>query len=350
MEITPPGTEPLEVFYLLKLAEQGPRPRIAESLEVRQREGGNPRPIFQRTDRDARVWNGSELVPLSTVKDSELLLTELSGALTPHPAIPRFRDALAAIEVHLPFEVTPSWASRAYQRPSAARSAVVLQPAERLEVFGRNLANAFFTLRNEFAADHWQATMDFVRLGLGGDVESVNTRADPGGGSVALTLKLSSQPDPLPAHALSDGQLAYLCFVALYRLDQRRSLLAFDEPELHMHPELLVRVVQILEDLATQHPVLIATHSDVLLDALASPVDAVRVCELMGSKTRVRQLDAAALATWLERYRGVGHLRSEGYLSALLADAPAESEPGPAERAGTWAHSGEGAAPRGPAR
>lgn len=350
MEITPPGARPLVGLYMLSLSEHRGRPRTTEIFEVHEYGGSGPRRIFESTDRGAWVWSGSGLVPLSTVKDSELLLTELSGALAPHPAIPRFRDALAAIEVHLPFEVTPSWASRAYQRPSAARGAVVLQPAERLEVFGRNLANAFFTLRNEFPRDHWEATMDLVRIGLGGDVESVNTRADPGGGSVALTLKVSSQADLLPAHALSDGQLAYLCFVALYRLNQNRSLLAFDEPELHMHPEMLVRVVQLFEDLATQHPVLIATHSDVLLDALASPVEAVRVCELAAGSTAVRDLDAAALTTWLERYRGVGHLRAEGYLSALLADGPADPAPDPADRARRWTHFDEGSEPRGPSR
>jgi len=125
----------------------------------------------------------------------------------------------------------------------------------------------------------------------------------------------------LPAHALSDGQLAWLCFVALYRLDSERSLLGFDEPELHMHPELLVRVVQLFEEMARSHPVVIATHSDVLLDALTEPARSVRVCELEDGATRLRQLDAATLGRWMQRYRGVGHLRSEGYLPALLRDA-----------------------------
>lgn len=309
-------------IYSVIQAPKGPPHRIYEGFVAIESLGDARRPwrIFERTGTTARVWNGTELISVPAPKRSDLLLNELSGALAPHPAIPRVRDALASIEVHLPFEVTPAWASRAHQRPSASRGTVLLQPAERLETFGKNLANAFFTLRNEHSREHWEATMDLVRLGLGGQIESVNTRADPGGGSVALTVKLAGHDELLPAHALSDGQLAYLCFVALYRLHADRSLLAFDEPELHMHPELLVRVVQLFEDMATRHPVILATHSDVLLDALSEPAKSVRVCELRDGQTRLRQLDEPALRTWMERYRGVGQLRSEGHLPALLTD------------------------------
>lgn len=311
--------------YRLGLMFHGQQTAVAETFRL-VRGDAAPQVLFRRDGPVAEVWSGSGLVALT--RDSaprrmrtELLLTELSGPLSPHPAIDLLREALAGIEVHLPFEVTPAWAARAHQRVSAARGSVLLQPAEQLALFGSNLANVFHTLRNERPREHWDATMDFVRMGLGEAVESVNTRADAGGGAIAVALELAGQDDLLPAHALSDGQLAWLCFVALYRLDSERSLLGFDEPELHMHPELLVRVVQLFEEMARSHPVVIATHSDVLLDALTEPARSVRVCELEAGATRLRQLDAATLGRWMQRYRGVGHLRSEGYLPALLRDA-----------------------------
>lgn len=328
VDLTPPGGASLGASYGLVLQRQGLGFGLLEMFRVAEGRGGPSRNIFVRSGRRASVWAGASASPVETVLAPEdvptdLLLTELSGALAPHPAIRQVRDLLAAIEVHLPFEVTPSWAARAHQRPSATRGAVLLQPAERLEMFGSNLANAYFTLRNEHGREHWETTMDLVRLGLGGHVESVNTRADPGGGSVALTLKLAGRDPLLPVYALSDGQLAYLCFVAMVRLNPVRSLLAFDEPELHMHPELLVRLVQFFEEMAQTHPVIVATHSDVLLDALSDPAASVRVCELDNGETRLSQLDEPALRTWLERYRGVGQLRGEGLLGALLRDAPA---------------------------
>lgn len=326
LELTEPGRTPVWAQYVLGMAPKGLAIAVAEDFRIRDGYA-DPITIFERGGDQTRVWNGSELLPLAATAAkrmrAELLLTELSGALAPHPAINAMRDALAGFEVHLPFEVTPSWAARAYQRSSATRGSVLLQPAERLAVFGSNLANAFHTLRNERPRDHWEETMDLVRLGLGGHIESVNTRADAGGGAIAIAVEIRDQAELLPAAALSDGQLAYLCFVAMFRLDGERTLLAFDEPEVHMHPELLVRVVQLFEDMARTHPVIIATHSDVLLDALTDPASSVRVCELHDGATRLRQLDETALRTWMDRYRGVGQLRSEGHLAALLADPEA---------------------------
>ena len=326
-----PGSEgPASIAqYRLGLMFHGQQTVVAETFRLVTGDGAEPQILFRRDGPSAEVRRGSELVALTRDSAprrmrSELLLSELSGPLSPHPAIDWLREALAAIEVHLPFEVTPSWAARAHQRPSSARGSVLLQPADQLALFGSNLANVFHTLRNERPREHWDATMDFVRMGLGGDVESVNTRADAGGGAIAVALELADQDELLPAHALSDGQLAWLCFVALYRLDSERSLLAFDEPELHMHPELLVRVVQLFEDMARSHPVIVATHSDVLLDALSEPARSVLVCELEGGATKLRRLDEATLRRWMERYRGVGHLRSEGYLPALLRDPASE--------------------------
>lgn len=325
LEIAQASRAPVLAQYGLGLSVAGTATGVGEFFWI---EGPDRQILFERGGPNEQLWNGTELVPLTTALPpkrtrNELLLTELSGALAPHPAINAMRDALAGIEVHLPFEVTPSWAARAHQRPSATRGSVLLQPAERLAVFGSNLANAFHTLRNERPRDHWEETMDLVRLGLGGDIKSVNTRADAGGGAIAIAVEIRDQAELLPAYALSDGQLAYLCFVAMYRLDGERSLLAFDEPEVHMHPELLVRVVQMLEDMARTHPVIIATHSDVLLDALTDPASSVRVCELHDGATRLRQLDETALRKWMDRYRGVGQLRSEGHLAALLADPEA---------------------------
>lgn len=335
-ELTPPGASTLVAMYFLRIMNRRGQPGVFEAFEVNERGKGGPRRVFESTEKGARVWKGTESVDVPVSSSTDLLLTELSGLLSPHPAIGLMRELLSSIEVHLPFEVTPMWASRAHQRPSAARGSVVLQPTDRLEMFGRNIANAFFTLRNERDREHWEATMDLVRLGLGGHIESVNTRADPSGGSLALTLKLVGQDELWPAFALSDGQLAFLCFIALYRLNPGRSLLAFDEPELHMHPELLVRVLQFFEDMAERHPVVIATHSDVLLDALSDPTRSVQVCELVDGQTRLRHLDRNGLQKWLSQYRGVGQLRSEGYLPAILSpdDRPTTSDE---ERAKAWA-------------
>jgi predicted ATPase len=234
---------------------------------------------------------------------------------------------LRRIQVHLPFEVMPAWAGRALDRKSSLRSSTLLTPAEQLDKLGINLASTYHALKNAFGRSHWEKTLEYVQLGLGERVEDIVTWADPGGGNVGLSLKLSGLDKAIPSSQLSDGMLSYLAFVALFRLDRKpASLVAFDEPDLHLHPHLLMRVLDFFENMASGRPVLLATHSDRLLDGLQAPERSVVLCELgADGATRLVRPDAEALAKWLERYRGLGDLRSAGHAASVLT----KKEPAP---------------------
>jgi len=313
------GDPPLR--YDITLSQVGAFTRISrEQLELGPYpEKKVPLILISRTTDEAKIYKPGGLQTIE-IDSTQLVLPSTTGPFSPHPGISRMKRALEQIETHLPFEVLPLWAAQAHKRRSEARGSLLLQRADRLERLAGNLANVYHTLRTEFGEGHWQTTMDYVRLGLGEHIDSVNPRADLGGGAIALALKIKDRDIQRPASALSDGELAYLAFVALYRLRSPRALLTFDEPELHLHPGLLVRVSEFFDIMAEDHPVLIATHSDRLLDTLQTPTDSVRVCELEGREraTRIHKLDADALKAWLDEYTGVGALRSAGYLHAVM--------------------------------
>jgi predicted ATPase len=222
--------------------------------------------------------------------------------------------------IHLPFEVTPAWAARALDRKSALRTSALLTPADHHEKLGLNLASAYHALKNGFGRAHWDKTVEYIRLGLGERIEDVVTWADPGGGNIGLSVKLVGLDRPIPLAHLSDGMLSYLAFVALFRLHATKpSLLAFDEPDLHLHPRLLMRVLDMFESMAREWPVLLATHSDRLLDGLTDPARSVVLCELNErGATRLIRPDPEALAKWLERYRGLGDIRGAGHAASVL--------------------------------
>jgi predicted ATPase len=240
------------------------------------------------------------------------------------PGEETFREVIASlggIEVHLPFDVVPRWIAREGRRPSPMRESSVVEPAKRLDRRGENLANAFAWLKDR-PGGHWETTMDWVRLGLGHDIETVLTEAQPGGGAIALSLRYKAEK-VIPAYALSDGMLAYLAFVAVFRLNGNNSLLAFDEPELHLHPELLARVVDFMEAAAECRPVLVATQSDALVDHLQEPAAAVVLCELDDKgTTQIVRPNPAALARWLDRYRGLGDIRAAGHQRSVMQVRP----------------------------
>lgn len=236
-------------------------------------------------------------------------------------------DALRHIDVHLPFDTLAHWAARSQgNRVPPMRDSVTIAPAPKLERFGSNLPCVYHQLQNESSREQWDYTMELVRMGLGEWVESVNTRSDPGGGKIALSVKPRHTDTQIPAASLSDGQLTYLAFVALTQLPSTRSILCFDELETHLHPRLLTTVLGLLEIVAEKVPVLVTTHSRRLLDALEHPADSVRVLELNPQtlRTEMLRLDPSALDSWLENYEGLGQILDAGYRESFLAERASE--------------------------
>ena len=116
----------------------------------------------------------------------------------------------------------------------------------------------------------------------------------------------------------------------MFRLDVDRSVLVLDEPDLHLHPGLIVRLVEMLEATGRLTSVLVATHSDRLLDALDEPARSVRVAELTaGLETRIRHLKPEALERWTEDYVGVGSIRANGHLGSIIAGREGSDEADP---------------------
>lgn len=313
------GGDPID--YAFELEQVAPN-RIAvsdESLELPASPSqGSSRLIIVRNKASGRVFDSSRGYVDVAVDDQHLISTAF-GSMPPHPALRRTVDALESIAVHLAFDTTPQWAANRLGRQTALRASATVQPRKTLSLLGVDLPLAYQALKNDFGTTAWAATLQAVRMGLGDDVEDVITQAGASGGALGLAVRYHSWTSPIPAFALSDGTLAYLAFVALTHLPHERALLAFDEPGTHLHPELLMRVLGMFEGLSLTQPVLLATHSDRLLDGLATPAESVVLCELgRGRVTKLRRPDPAGLARWMERYRGLGDIRGAGHLGSVI--------------------------------
>lgn len=292
----------------------------AERLDAISDMGGTQLMLERRADGRVMVSDGSaEVVERGALQAEQTIPSVAGSGRLGSPALDRVHTALSSIEVHCPVDVLSTWIGASLQRESSLRQSRPLMQVERLGLEGRNLVNAFFQLKNSQNAESWRETMRYIQLGLGDDVEDVVLKVDPAGGALALWLQYRSFPDPVSARFLSDGTLAWLAFVALFRMSGPGGLLAFDEPESHIHPHLLMRVLDLFESMAHDRPVLLATHSDRLLDGLSEPAKSVVLCELDESRaTRLRRPDPDALEKWLTDYRGIGDLRSAGYEDLIM--------------------------------
>jgi predicted ATPase len=114
-----------------------------------------------------------------------------------------------------------------------------------------------------------------------------------------------------PATRLSDGTLRYLCLLAILLHPEPPPLVAIEEPELGLHPDVIPHVAQLLIESSQRTQLLVTTHSQMLVDALGEQPESVIVCERVEGRSRLERLNAAQLKEWLEKY-SLGKLWSMG--------------------------------------
>lgn len=322
--VTVEGAGP-KLKYDFAIAYVGNAPEVvSEHLTVSSDETVAIPALSRRGNKARIVISGEESHELDV---HEQVLTAASYGVTERGLFPRITKALDQIEHHVAFETRPLWQQRDLGLRVGPRWPAMVEQTRALARYGHNLPTCYHELRN-LGGEVWKRVLERARMGLGDDLR--NFRLAPAGrGHIELEVVFGSWPDnPLPAEYLSEGQLSYLAFLALVELNQERSLLAFDEPELHLHPGLLVRVAWLLEEVAESCPVIVATHSDHFLDALADPASSVVLCELDEQRAmRLRRPNAARLAEWLESYRGLGAIRAEGYEPHVFDNDSSDESP-----------------------
>ena len=127
---------------------------------------------------------------------------------------------------------------------------------------------------------------------------------------------------PVPAARLSDGTIRYLCLLAVLCHPEPPPLVCLEEPELGLHPDLLVRLADLLVEASHRMQLIVTTHSDVLLDGLTNVSEAVIVCEKQNGSTKMTRRTSADLAVWLKDY-AVGQLWRSGEIGGNRCYFPA---------------------------
>jgi len=85
-----------------------------------------------------------------------------------------------------------------------------------------------------------------------------------------VLLQMPGISRPLEANELSDGTLRYLCLVAALLSPRPSSLLALNEPEMSLHPELLTPLAELIADASKYSQMWVTTHSKHLAQTVSS--------------------------------------------------------------------------------
>ncbi|HSK45722.1 MAG TPA: AAA family ATPase [Candidatus Binatia bacterium] len=148
---------------------------------------------------------------------------------------------------------------------------------------GRDLAAALQTI-NEVGQS--QDLHEAIRQAFPG--ASLEIEHDEDNGMFAVLLRMPGLRRPLRARELSDGTLRYLCLLAALLSPHPPSLLALNEPETSLHPDLLEPLAKQLVNAGRYSQLWVVTHSQRLAELVEKfSGEAPISLELVGGETRV---------------------------------------------------------------
>ncbi len=146
---------------------------------------------------------------------------------------------------------------------------------------GRDLAAALQTIIE--VGDHGTLRVALDRMFPGCEliVESIQSR-------FTLSLRMPEFRRPFEAQDFSDGTLQYLCLLAVLLSPRPPSLLALNEPETSIHPDLIGPLANLIVRASRYSQVWITTHSQALADAITKETGTAPIrLEKVGGETKV---------------------------------------------------------------
>ncbi len=181
------------------------------------------------------------------------------------------------------------------------------EPSTFLTERGENLALLLSKLRG----DSRQAFVKSLRQIYDG-IEDF--QVEVGGGRADLfVVERGAGERYIPASRLSDGTLRYMALTAILLDPVPPPLVVIEEPELGMHPDVVLGIGEMLVKASERTQLVVTTHSRVLVDALSDYPSSVVVCEKYDGESILERLEPGPLKKWLEKY-SLGNLWSAGDL------------------------------------
>ena len=307
----PAGKMP--VRHVLKITEHGDRFEVIdERIENEHPRAGQTDPYFYYRFQDGHpVLNDLSKQRLQlqreNVKPEESILSQVRDPER-YPVLSWLQEQYGRIRLYRNWSFGPTAEWRREQ--SAHGRGDVLSEG------GENLALVLSKIRPRVKRELWASLQ---RLYDG--IRDVHLTVD--GGNVLLFLEETDGQEEtggreIPATRLSDGTLRYLSLLAILLHPDPPPLVAIEEPELGLHPDVLPHVADLLVQASERTQLVVTTHSRMLVDALTDHPSSVLVCAKERGESQIERLDQGALKVWLDKYT-LGDLWSKGEIGGNRA-------------------------------
>lgn len=296
----PDGKQPLR--HGLTIADHGGRFEVVDEwIENEKAYPPNPGPLyfyrFQRGNPLLKDISAKERsIKRENVKPEQSILSQVRDPER-YPALYRLQEQYDQIRLYRNWSFGPGAPLRREQSTHGR--------SDFLSDGGENLALVLSKIRNRIKPE----LLDSLSKLYDG-IEDINLSID--GGNVLLFL-VEKGGREIPATRLSDGTLRYLCLLAILLHPEPPPLVAIEEPELGLHPDIIPHVAELLRQASQRTQLVVTTHSRVLVDSFTDEPSSVVVCGKENGESRFERLDAESLSGWLKKY-SLGELWSMGEL------------------------------------
>lgn len=137
---------------------------------------------------------------------------------------------------------------------------------------------------------------------------------DPGGSRISFAIEDARFTGRrIYASEMSDGMIVYLSLLSMVLHPDQRAVLALDEPDAHLHPSAVRRLLALAHEQHGGRRLVMVTHSNTVLEELRDPAASIRIVECTNDGARIRKLDPKALAAWRADYT-LSEMRRTGLL------------------------------------
>lgn len=280
------------MLYHLDFGQSGSWFQIRKEWFSPFRKAGAAKPYLfvERDSTGARLYDGGKLIPPDwDIQPGETLVGQ---ARSVPKDIDRFRNFLGSYGYFGPLDVKANAVVRAAQ----PLDPTILFPGAE----GDGLVSCLYNLKHVHTAvyDRIEAAVRAAFPGFAGFEFPLT-----GLGNAMLQWKEDSGAKFL-ASELSEGTLRYVWLTVALLSPQKPRLLLLDEPEVSLHPKLLMLLAGLLQEAAIASVVIVATHADQLVRWL-EPDELVFLDHDEHCGVRLhRGSDAdVGIADWLKEYR-----------------------------------------------
>lgn len=278
---------PLE--YDVELAAKGAFYEIAEEKLI-QKNKPNPQPFrhIQSAGLDIRYYDIENKKIVRPTWNHNPLETSLAQVPKMFQGPETLRERLASSTYYGPISV----ASKA-----PVRLPQPMRPATLPGMNGEDLVSCLYYLR-ETDRDRFEVIEDTLSAAFS-DFERLEF-PPVAAGVLAMTWKDKNFSRPIYMHELSEGTIRFLWLLCTLQSRDLTSITLLDEPEVSLHPELLNLLADTMREAATRTQLIVATHSDRLVQSLRP--EEILVSDIEDGVTKLTWADSMDLERWLKDY------------------------------------------------